>query len=510
MIAAINNWSFRQLEGSLLPTKGGTIKKIVCYTGQSFMFLALLPIVATTAALNCLVSRFSRRAPEHPLVEFAKHPTWGPPTQAAPPIDIGFATAGFQEDGPQGHPHSNWGDFYQNNPAGRAHGPLPHVPDFWNHPEKIVAELKSVGVKHFRFSIDRDRLQPVANGPIDGAVLERYRQIIRLFKANGIEPMITLVHFCDPLYFSWERTEDVPGLVRYASVVCDMLAQEGVQKVVTINEPAVVAFQGWVMGGFPPHRQLDVEGAGRVLENMMLAHREIYREVKARHPQLQIGISHDPIRFRHYHKSHPLWMPIERMTAHYLTEITHSAVMRYFETGKFELRVPFRTNYCFETERPSVDFFALQYYSDPLLQIGLCGGDSVSRVPGERIATYRFRMYPQGLASAIYEASKLGVPIELTEIGMDTGVNVDGTDAQRIEYFGKIFQVIQKALDQGINVRSCYFWTFRRNIEWHEGFKVNFGFHDFDPATGVTTPLPVYNWLAGQVAARNQPAFAVA
>lgn len=506
-IESINEYSFKQLESGLLPANGGIVNRIVNYVYQIFKFFIFLPICAVTSSSRFIATRFSRKTPEHPLVEFAKHPEWTTARSAdASPVDIGFATAGFQDDGPsdeftrfglKGHPNTNWGEFYRNNPNAPHVGP--NVPDFWGHPEAFIQRLIDSDIHHFRFSIDRDRIQPQQNDFINEPAMERYRYIIRLCKANGIEPMVTLVHFCDPLYHSWERAEDIPSLVNYAEIVCDMLAEEGIQKVITFNEPTVVAFQGWVMGKFPPHRKLDFAAAGRVLENMMRAHIEIYGRVKARHPELQIGLSHDPIRFRHYHKWNPLFNPIERFVCHYLSEINHKALMRYLLTGKFELKVPFRANYSFETRRPPVDFMGLQYYTDPLVKINLTGGSSVTRVPNERTATYQFRMYPQGLSSALYEMSLLGVPIDITEIGMDIGVNHDSTDSQRIEYFGRIFQVIQKALAYNIPVRSCYFWAgCNDNIEWHEGNKVKFGLHEFDWETGRCMPRPALEWLKKQ------------
>ena len=494
----------KQLEASLLPNRSPFIKKAVCYIYQFFKFCLVFPIAIAISSCSFVLTRlFYRKPHDSPLVDFAKHPQWSNDPVYAAPVDIGFSTADFQDNGPKAHPQTNWGQFYEKN--SKTLGDYGQVPDVWNHPERVIKRLNELGCKKFRFSISRDKIEPRPGRPIDSDALQHYRDFCRELKKNKIEPMVTLHHFSDPTYFSWERAEDIDGFVRYAEAVSETLYTEGVRKLVTINEPTVIAFQGWVMGAFPPNHKLDFEGSARVIENMMTAHTRVYHTLKARHPDFEIGLSHDPIRFRHYHKTHPLWTPLEKILCHYLTELNHNAFMRFLQTGKFSLKVPLRANYSFEfPKKPPLDFIGLQYYTDPLIKLSWTKGESVTRVLNEKTSSYQFRMYPQGLASALDELKTLGVPIDLTEIGIDTGVNQDLTDQERISYFDKIFQVIQKALDHGIPIRSLHFWTLIDNLEWYKGWAVRFGFYHFDSATGRIEPRPVCHWLQARIAARNK------
>jgi len=509
MVTRISNWSCEQLEESLLPVKGNGIQKIATYAYHFFKFLVMLPIAATTSLLSFLVNLCSKKPVDSPLVDFAKHPKWSDPVHAAP-VDIGFASADFQENGPKIHSETNWGKFYEKN--GNAVG---QFPDIWNHPERLIDRLNDLGVKKYRFSVSRDKLEPVLGGPLDPLAVQHYRNFIRQLRQNGIEPMATLSHFSDPTYFSWDRAEDVAGFVNFSAAVSEVLHEEGVRKIITINEPTVEAFQRKVMGEFPPNDKLDFEGAGRILENMMNAHTQVYNRLKAAHPDFEIGFSHDPIRFRHYHKVNPLWTPIEKIICHYLSELNHGALMRYMQTGKFNLKVPFGTNYEFGNGTPPpLDFIGVQYYTDPLLKISFTGGGSVTRNPEEKKTSYDYRLYPQGLASVLDEFRTLKnpqgepIPIDLTEIGIDIGVNTDATDKERIAYYDKVFQVVGKALENGVNVRSLHFWTLIDSAEWYKVWKVRFGFCDFNPETGVVTERPAYRWIKDKVAARNGAAAA--
>ncbi len=469
-----------------------------------FSVLWCLGIGLSLSFLTLALPRiFSDPSKDAPLTAFAKHPVWNAEKMDAAPVDIGFATADFQDNGPEMHHKTNWGVFYRNN--AEKLGNLEEMPDVWNYPQRVIARLNQLHCKKLRFSISRDKIEPHQGEPFDVSAIEHYRQFFRELKAHGIEPMVTLNHFSDPTYFSWERKEDIEGFVRYAEAVSDLLYEEGVRKIITINEPTVIAFQGWIMGEFPPHKTGDFKGAGVVLEHMMHAHTLTYKALKVRHPEFQIGISHNPIRFRYFHKVHPIWSPIERLICHYLTEINHSALMRYFQSGKFSLSVPFLGKHAFESaSKPPMDFIGIQYYTDPLLKLSLTKAESVTRVPGEKLTSYQYRIYPQGLASILEEANTLGVPIDLTEIGIDTGINVESTDQERIAYFDKIFQVVQMAKEQAIPVRSLYFWTLTDNLEWYKAWAVRFGFYSFDPANGEAAPRPASLWIKERITARNE------
>jgi beta-glucosidase len=525
LLTNVSNWSCKQLEASLLPSHGGLMQKTAAYTYQFFQFGLALPLATTSTALSGTILLLTKpQNNDPPLVAFAKHPQWDQkPSNEAPPVDIGFASSEFQENGPKEHPNTNWGEYYRKHASklGLSEKSGDKTPDIWHHPERIIDRLKELGVKNYRFSVSQDKIQPKPGGPVNQSAIEHYRHFCRLLKTNGIEPMVTLHHFTDPKYFSWTRKEDIDGFVQYAKTTANALYEEGVRNIITINEPTVVAFQGWGRGEFPPEKSGDFNGVAEVLENMMRAHVHIYYALKERHPDFQIGIAHDPIRFRPYHKWHPMAL-VEKPICHYLTEITHTALMRFFLTGSFSLQIPFLVNRTFELssimppsagkvpEGPKkrkfpIDHFGLQFYSDPCLKLSLTGGGSVTRVPGEKLSALGYRAYPQGLASLLEECRELDVPVHLTEIGFDTALNKDeatGSDSERIAYFEKIFQVVKKAIASGIPVHSLYFWTLIDNLEWSHGWKPRFGFYHFDPKTGAITGRPVKDWLKKQIAKR--------
>ena len=93
-IGRINDGAYRNLEASLLPTQGGLVKKVALYAYQLFKFVLFIPICAITSFFHFIASRFSKKAPQHPLIEFAKNPVWAPLRATdASPVEVGFATS---------------------------------------------------------------------------------------------------------------------------------------------------------------------------------------------------------------------------------------------------------------------------------------------------------------------------------------------------------------------------------------------------------------------------------
>ncbi len=505
MVEGLTRWVYSRLESSLLPVEGTWVKKIFIY---GFQFLLFCLFFLPACLLSFLSLLLGEKEDSSPLMAFAKHPRWTEPLRKPPAIAIGFATCDFQENGPEVHPETNWSAFLREKGVsfGRFAG-------FWSPPEvdRFLQRLQEFQVKHLRFSVSRDKIEP-KEGHFYEKALKAYRERLRAMKKAGIHPLATLHHFTDPLWFAekggWEKEENIEGHVLYAEKACELLYQEGVRKICTFNELSVMLMQGYFFGEFPPARPRDLKRGVGAIKNMLKAHILIYERVKKRYPEMKIGITHNPVRFRPYHCWHFL-APLERILAHYLTEINHGAFIRFFKTGKFRLKVPFLVDasFTFSGGFP-LDFFGLQYYTDPLLKASFKGIESATYEKGEKMSSYQYRAFPQGLASALEEARALKtpegtpMPIEITEIGIDIGINHDHEDKERICYFDRLFQVMQLALSDGVPLQSAYFWTKRDNAEWHKGWDVRFGFDAYDPKTEKTEPRNAALWLTKLLSAK--------
>ena len=98
--------------------------------------------------------------------------------------------------------------------------------------------MKEAGLNAYRFSIEWARIQP-EDGVFDDGQIEHYRKVIRCCRENGIEPIVTLLHFSSPVWIirkgGWEAETIVEDFRKYVAYVIRALGSE-INYVCTINE----------------------------------------------------------------------------------------------------------------------------------------------------------------------------------------------------------------------------------------------------------------------------------
>ena len=127
---------------------------------------------------------------------------------------IGAATAAHQVEGNNFHsdywlqehlPHTSFTE-----PSGAAC-------DHYNRYEEDIKLLAGAGLNAYRFSIEWARIEP-EEGQFDEREIEHYRDVIRCCKENGVEPIVTLLHFTSPAWLirkgGWEAETTIEYFLR--------------------------------------------------------------------------------------------------------------------------------------------------------------------------------------------------------------------------------------------------------------------------------------------------------
>ncbi|MEK7615415.1 MAG: family 1 glycosylhydrolase, partial [Patescibacteria group bacterium] len=170
--------------------------------------------------------------------------------------------------------------------------------DSWEHAETDLACLNQLGVNAYRFSIEWSRVEP-RRGEFNEEVIERYRASIMTLRQNGIEPFVTLWHFTVPLWVrdqgGWESAQTIEDFAAFTKRIVEALGED-VRFWITVNEPIVYAVQSYLIGVWPPQQKSFFKTI-RVAHNLMRAHKRAYEVIKARNPELQIGLSNHSIHF---------------------------------------------------------------------------------------------------------------------------------------------------------------------------------------------------------------------
>jgi len=113
--------------------------------------------------------------------------------------------------------------------------------DWWENAEADFDRAQEMGTNAHRMSLEWSRIEPEP-GSFSQEAISRYREMLQGLLDRGMEPMVTLHHFSNPLWlvekgdFSSEVVVDY--FQRYTAKVVAELG-DLIPKWVTINEPMV-------------------------------------------------------------------------------------------------------------------------------------------------------------------------------------------------------------------------------------------------------------------------------
>ncbi len=317
---------------------------------------------------------------------------------------------------------------------------------FWERWEEVVDLLHQLGHNAFRMSIEWSRIFPTAQESNRDAV-EKYRRIIQSLLERNIEPIITLHHFTNPIWFSkiggWLHRENIPHFIRFVESIIPIL--DGVKFIITINEPNVYAFRSYMEGYWPPQEK-SMRKALRVLSSMKEAHVKAYQLLKSR-TSASVSIAQNMMIFE------PAWTysPI-----HWIFTIMSDYMFNWYfpdRIGRY------------------MDFLGINYYSR-----GFVRWPGSIEYRGEERNCMGWEIYPQGLYRVIKRAhARYGKPIMITENGICTD-----NDFQRIKFLKEHVEQIMRAREEGIPVIGYLYWSLLDNYEWAEGFEPRFGLVEVD------------------------------
>jgi beta-glucosidase len=360
--------------------------------------------------------------------------------------------------------------------------------DWWQHAEQDFDRMAHLGLNAHRMSLEWSRIEPEP-GRFDHAALDRYRQMLGGLRDRGIEPLVTLHHFTEPLWLTrirgWENGASVAFFRRYAERavaalgdLCDFWC--------TINEPMVYLSQGWFLGNWPPRKQNFLR-AMQVMGNMLNAHGEAYHAIHRVQPQARVG----------YAKHVRLFTPL---TASRLDRYAAGLKRWLFEhiwvaaTGDGWVRPPLGLH-----QDPRLagtyDFIGINYYTRDYTRfvpnpLKLFGEEQFE--PGREVSDIGrhgpFAQFdPQGIYQVCKEVTNYdsSVPIYITEHGVP-----DVGDALRARWLVAHLEALHRAIGEGCDVRGYFHWTLVDNFEWAEGWGLRFGLYALDPATQERTPRP--------------------
>ena len=351
--------------------------------------------------------------------------------------------------------------------------------DWWNgRAEEDIQRMADLGTKAHRLSIEWSRIETSA-GKWNYTALDRYRQILNTMLEHGIQPMVTLHHFTNPIWMTerggWTHPDSPEWFDNYVQKVVSDLADVCFVWC-TINEPNVYATNSYFLGSWPPG-QSSIPYYFRVVKNLIKAHALAYKTIHSLQSTAEVGLAKHMIAWHAYNPKNPLDQIITRLLDKAFNEVT----LRALKTG--EWKPPIGQNDELPKVTNTLDWIGLNYYQryDAYFNIRNLKGLGIGYRPraGRDRGPHTWgEFYPEGLFELINRLHKqFHLPIYITENGMP-----DETDERRPQFILEHVRQVWKAVMWNIPVKGYYFWSLVDNFEWAEGYdpRFRFGLYSMD------------------------------
>jgi beta-glucosidase len=323
---------------------------------------------------------------------------------------------------------------------------------------------KSLSQNAHRLSIEWSRIEP-QEGRFSAGELKHYLDVILALKARNIEPLVTLHHFSNPIWFSktggWENRRSVSCFLHYCDFLTRSLAKY-VRYWVTINEPNVYVTHAYILGVWPPQSKSYLK-AKIAQDNLAAAHirafgliHKIYKELNLAEPSISIA------------QNMQAFLPC---TAHLRDRFAAYLRDKWYNFGFIDAAMRHKT----------LDFIGVNYYSRQLAELKKWGIANLAMDTCQanhhpvKKNSLGWDIYPEGLYGLLLKLKKYGLPVIITENGICTQ-----DDNLRWEYIYTHLKNIHLAIEKGVNVMGYFYWSLMDNFEWDKGFSPRFGLIEVD------------------------------
>ena len=336
--------------------------------------------------------------------------------------------------------------------------------DSYNRYEEDFDIAKKLNHNTHRFSIEWSRIEP-EEGKFDFEAIKHYQRLVKALRDRGIEPMVTLWHFTNPIWFAekggWLNRKAPEYFTRYVKYVVGNLKNE-VGLWITFNEASTVyAGFSYLNGQWPPQHK-NIFEYQKTRKNFIKSHTLAYREIK-----------------NTYNTPHDTPDPNNRMSHNVMVGLVESNVFNAHGDRWYEKMIGKKYNhqrnlYFWDKAFPHFDFLGLNYYHVD------------RRVPGSHrtlprqdwMSEMNWEIYPKGIYHRLIELKKFKKPIFITENGI-----ADRTDSKREKFVKDHLYWVWRATQDGVDVRGYVEWSLLDNFEWAKGFRPRFGLVKIDYAT---------------------------
>ncbi|WP_337404817.1 GH1 family beta-glucosidase [Suilimivivens sp.] len=358
--------------------------------------------------------------------------------------------------------------------------------------------MKLLGIKAYRFSMSWARILPDGTGRVNEKAIAMYRDMILSMKENGIEPYITMYHWEFPQALQdkggWLNEDVIQWFGEYAKVVAENFS-DICEYFITLNEPECFVGLGHLSGVHAPGLKLPYKDVFKIAHNALRAHGQAVINLR-KYASRPIKVGYAPTCGMAYPATDSpedieaarktlfgFHQPMDNWTWNVAWFNDPVFLGKYPEEGlkKFAEYLPEITDEDMELISQPLDFMGQNIYNGYMMRQGEDGEpEYVDREAGAAKTAAGWPVTPECFyygVKFLYERYHL--PLYITENGMSChdDVSLDGRvhDPNRQNFLDLYISALQRANDDGADVRGYFLWTFLDNFEWDKGYTERFG-----------------------------------
>lgn len=340
----------------------------------------------------------------------------------------------------------------------------------WKNYKEHINLMKELNIECYRMSIEWARIEPKEN-EFDNNALRHYINEIKYLKEKGIEVLVTLHHFSNPIWFEdkggfKKKKYAVERFKKYTEFVVNGL-KDLVVDWCTINEPNVYATNCFTMGEWV-NEEKNIFTTFKILRNMSYCHIEAYKIIHKIIKKANVGIA---LNITGFIPKNPKSI-YDKLCAKFVNRAFNTSLVYSMGYGKliFPLGLSFKKGDFF-------DYMGINYYSYNLVH-----GFKVEPINTEKHNDLGWGIYPEGFEETLKKYHELtNKNIYVTENG-----TCDENDSFRPKFIYDHLKVVSKYSF----IKKYFHWTFMDNFEWKEGQSACFGLVKYNYKDETYEPRP--------------------
>lgn len=416
----------------------------------------------------------------------------------------GTATASYQIEGAwneDGKGLSIW-DVFAHNPKNISDGSNGDIAcDHYHKYEEDIELMSNLHYDAYRFSIAWARIFPSGKGEINQKGVDFYDRLIDLLLKKGIIPFVTIFHWDLPYELQKEGgflNSEISNY--YADYTAFLIKKYGdrVKYWITLNEPYIFSVLGHFTGEHAPGIK-SLPAFFVSTHNLLLSHGKGVIAAKGINDKIKIGITNNNSPVVHIKEILNQEMKSKDIKAkNFANSIFNTMYLDPIFYGKYPKEVSFFIklfNKKISLEKDlkiinqKIDFLGVNNYSrtviktipNPIFKFQIEGAEN--KEWAKELTEMKWEIVPESfydILKYLWEnyCKKANIPIYVTENGAAFKDIVEGNkvnDIKRVNFLKSYIKYMKKAMDEGVDVRGYFVWSFIDNFEWAHGKTKRFG-----------------------------------